>query len=186
MKNVVSSQLISENVNSTAPEITWETLLNFAKRDDYRVLAEALLMQAIGTDMHEPASSITSDWFDGLKQRYTAVSVRTTIVNFFGSLQPQLRFLFSLNPYKRRFIISLLSDETTLYVLLNHNSDDICVITDDPSTSNIYKYSELYSSTLSSGVDFFEFLVYGNGEVDDKNYSIKITKEDWNAIIKRA
>jgi hypothetical protein len=156
--------------------------LDYANREDYRFLAEALLKKVAGTEMHEQLQSVATDWADSLKWRHNTETVVMAFSKYMRKLLPEFRFLLALDSVKRLLILRLLADENTSYILSNSVANDICVVTHDPSTENIRKYSEMYSKMLSLEVDYFDFMVFGEGEVDDSHYDIKITKEEWNAF----
>ena len=93
-----------------------------------------------------------------------------------------IEFAKIITSERREFISKLFSNETTLYVLSDENADDICVITSEPSTENIYEYCVDYSKILTAGLDSFEFMVHGVCEIEDSEFGIKITKDDWYAF----
>ena len=167
-----------ENDSASARKDEWRSLLYFAKKSDYRILASTLINEAIGTGFHDQALTITTDWIANLRPRQDAARTAKEIVALFEKLQPRFRFILSLTPAKRLFIGELLFAETTTCVLSTTGADDVCVITKEPTTSNIYKYNLIYSKTLASSDDFFRFMVYGEEEVDDGQYNIKITKDE--------
>jgi len=151
-------------------------------KSDYEKLVLKLFRGAQDTEFRVQAQEITLDWREAIRSKRDAAQFSKKLVVIMDSFQPWGRFIASLAPKKSSFINRLFSIDTTLFILATDNADDICVISSDPSTKNIYEYHMLYSEVLGSESDFFDFFVCGEHEMEESQYYTKITKGDWHAF----
>ena len=103
----------------------------------------------------------------------------------FGILLPALIRVFrtkkkqnSISSFRNDFIDRLFMKDTTEYVLLDKNNDDIVVVSSNPTTQNILEYSQIYTEALNRCQDTFIFMVYAINEVDFAQYEV-LSKSKW-------
>lgn len=166
---------------TSAQEKDWALLYTYSKKIDYHNLAYSLIGAAVGTAQHEQVRLITENWMTEQKRKWINDRALEKLVKRLEKIRPMLWFILSISPDRASFISKLLVTPTTLYVLSDDNADDICVITSEPTTANIYEYCKLYTEVLVAGFDSYEFVVYGENEVDENHYCVKLTKEEWYA-----
>ena len=169
--------------SSGASEREWTTLISHANSSELISLINILLSKAVDTDFWAQASHTTMHWLALIRRRQqSAANLTAEIGALMRQLDPIFDFRHSLTPNRRAFIDDLLSIDTTLFVLSTDKADDICVVSSDPTTENVYKYSVLYSNVLISSGDFFDFFVCGKQEAEYRQYGIKIEKGVWDAF----
>jgi len=167
-------------------EREWSLRIPYAKLADYQNLAYNLLNEAQYTDFRHQAGTITLNWLRELRPNQNAAKNTKGLVALMENIPQPFKLMISLSSGKRAFMSKMFSMETTLCILSSDDAEDICIISKDPTTQNIYDYCAVYSDVLASGNDFFDFFVCGEQETDECRYNVKITKGDWNAINRQA
>ena len=160
----------------------WKPLIQTATKSDHCNLLDILAREALGTEFQSLMRTVTWEWLGGLGQRELRRQAVERATAVLVRLQPQFEFILSLTTEMRSLISTLFEMPTTLYFVWDDITEELCAVLSDSSTAIICEYSKIYTDLLISEDVYFKFMVHGEGEVHDKQYNIKITKDEWYAI----
>jgi len=156
-------------------------LVGHVRYSDLMKLSYDLLSESVGTRFQNTAGKIAKNWLGEIKRKQESQLTLEKFLNHMETIQPNYRLIVLLTREKRAFIDQLFGMDTTQHVLSTKSTNNLIVISKTPTTANVFEYSAIYSDALIAGCEYFDFMVHGENEVDEKEYT-KITKDEWNAF----
>jgi|GEM_PF-5082794 len=141
---------------------------------------EAAALSSEQTTANRMAANI---WIERVRVRRNSNPIYDIVLKELKETRLHLTFIREAYKNREKFFSAIFEKKTTHCILSDRSGENICVITTNPTSDNIYEYCEIYTENLDAESDYFNFMVHGVGEISDSEYSIKIKKDDWDAII---
>jgi hypothetical protein len=123
-----------------------------------------------------------ADWVYNLRQKHNKNSSVKRTVSILNKYHLQIKFFLSIPPKMHTFIDRIFDMPLTLYITVDNHDGEICAVIKEPTSANIYEYCREYTNTLMDMDGYFPFMTHGVDEVNDRQYNIKITRDEWYAF----